>query len=445
MQDKNKLTLIGLLALGISGMAPTDSLAYCTVPATKFAGYNLPISFLLGGLGIFCVAVCFASMAKYISNLGSVYAYNKAALGEKCGFITGWILLLAYLVIMPAHAGLVGNFVAVFFKHFHIALSINFLAFFLTFLIWLISILGIKFTSKISLVLECISLSILILLSVVIVVKAYATGNLTAKPFIPHHNLSGIGQGTVFAVLSYSGFEEICSVSQQSKIPKRNLPKALLWSVAFAPLFFTFITFVQVIGFHIQNMKAFVNSSSPLDALSAQYLGNDWAIVMDFAILISAFGDFLGCANACSYMLYAYSKEHYLPQILSNLSPKLQNPTWAITVTAISTILIYLIFGLPYGYQILYTNASTLGTIGMLVTYIMICVGALVFFKRYHHGSVFVHIIIPIIGALMLIFPLISNIYPVPKYPANLFPYLMVIWVFMGLIIRKMVINKTSK
>lgn len=50
--DRKKLTLLGLFALAISGMAPTDSLAYTTAATTKFAGYNIPVSFLLGGLGI---------------------------------------------------------------------------------------------------------------------------------------------------------------------------------------------------------------------------------------------------------------------------------------------------------------------------------------------------------------------------------------------------------
>ncbi|QBP18027.1 APC family permease [Acetilactobacillus jinshanensis] len=436
--DRKKLTLLGLFALAISGMAPTDSLAYTTAATTKFAGYNIPVSFLLGGLGILCVAVCFAAMAKYIAGAGSVYAYNRKAFGEKGGFITGWILILAYVAIMPAHAGLVGNFANVFLKHFGLHISNRILPFILILIIWIILSLGIRFTSKIALVTELVSLLILLILSVTIFVKVSAAGNLTLKPFMPkHNNWSGIGQGTVFAVLSYSGFEEICSVSEKSNVPKKTIPKALLWTVVLAPIFFVFVTFIQVNGFGLGNMSEFANSASPLDALSVKYLGQPMAMVMDFAILLSAFSAFLGCGNACAYMLYAYSEQHYLPHQLSKLSHKFNGPENAFTFTAILTAVIYAIFGLPYGYRTVYINASTLGTLGMLITYIMICIGCSTFFaknKKYSHSAF--HMIIGILGALILVFPFISNVYPIPKFPANLYPYLIVAWIIIGFVMQ---------
>ena len=201
-------------------------------------------------------------------------------------------------------------------------------------------------------------------------------------------------------------------------------------------IFFSVVTFVEVVGFGITNVSAFANSSSPLDALSTKFLGNTMAIIMDLAIFLSGLASILGSANACAYMLYALGKHHYLPKGFGKFNVKLNSPKNAVNFTAILGAVAYAIFGLPYGYNPIYTNASTLGVLSLLLVYMMVCLGSIVYFKKKNiHFSIIRNLAIPIIGIAMLVLPLLSNIYPVPKFPANLFPYMILLWVIIGFII----------
>lgn len=437
LDNKGKLSQLGVFSLAISGIAPTGCMAYSTVATAEFAGYNIPLSFLVGGLGILCVAICFASMAKYVANAGSVYAYNRQAFGEKGGFITGWILTFAYVIMFVSLIPVCANFANVFLRHVGLHFAIPLLTFIFLLIFWVVSLLGIKLTSQVTLYTEGVSLCILIVLSIVILYKAGISNTLTLKPFIPHHNFSGIGQGMIFAILSLTGFEEVSTVATQTKNPKKLIPKALVKTVVIVSIFFVIVTFVQVIGYGVNNMAAYTKASAPLDALSIKYLGNLMAIIMDFAVFLSCIASVFGCGNACAYMLYALGKRHYLPKQLGEFDDHLNSPKNAINITAVLFIILYSTIGIPEGFQFIYRNASTLAVLGYLLVYMMVCVGSFFYFRKVHRNefSWIKHFIIPLLGIAVLVLPVISNTYPVPAFPANLFPYIIIGWIVIGLIV----------
>ncbi len=76
----------------------------------------MPIAFLLGGIGVLFVAISFVELGKRIPGDGSAYAYNAKALGEKAGFISGWLLVLTYVTFVFSSGAIVGNFANVFSK-----------------------------------------------------------------------------------------------------------------------------------------------------------------------------------------------------------------------------------------------------------------------------------------------------------------------------------------
>lgn len=94
MNHSHKINVVEAFALSLATMAPTGSMAGNTGPGAKFAGINLPISFLIEALAMLLVAVGFCELSKRVSEDGSVYAYNRRSLGEHWGFTSGWIMML---------------------------------------------------------------------------------------------------------------------------------------------------------------------------------------------------------------------------------------------------------------------------------------------------------------------------------------------------------------
>lgn len=113
---KNKrLSLLEVMGLSVAMLAPTGAMAFNTAGAVASSGVVAPLGFLLAGIGILFVGISFVTLGRNIEGEGSAYAYNAKALGEKTGFISGWLLVLTYVTFAFSSSAVVGNFLNVFF------------------------------------------------------------------------------------------------------------------------------------------------------------------------------------------------------------------------------------------------------------------------------------------------------------------------------------------
>ncbi|MFT8977521.1 APC family permease [Liquorilactobacillus nagelii] len=437
--ESKELSMTEVFALSIAAVAPSGAMAFNTTTTATVAGINVPISFLLGSIAILAVGFCFAEMSKNIAGEGSVYAYNKAALGDKAGFITGWALILTYLAYSGGVSGIIADIGQVFFKELGINVSTTLIAISSILVAWIISFFGLKLTTRIALVLEIISILTLTIISTVIIIKGGAAG-LSMKPLVVQgNNLSGIGQGMIFAILCFAGFEGSSTIAMRSKNPKKAVPFAVIATVVIAAIFYIYVSYAQVIGFGISNIHKLATSAAPLDTLAVTYTGKLSAIFIDFATFISGFACLLGTLNACAYMLHAMSKKGYLFKYLGKFNSKLDSPKNAVDTVAIFCLIIYATWGSIVGPEEIYTQLATLGTLSLLIVYMLVCLGTIFYFKKNPQlgNSFFKHVLIPIFGIVILLIPLWSNLYPVPAFPLNIMPYIVVIWFLVGFWINK--------
>lgn len=83
MQKRKKLTLLEVFGLSIAMVAPTGAMSFNTASAAANAGINMPIAFLLGGIGVLFVAISFVELGKRIPGDGSAYAIMPRRLAKR--------------------------------------------------------------------------------------------------------------------------------------------------------------------------------------------------------------------------------------------------------------------------------------------------------------------------------------------------------------------------
>ena len=191
----------------------------------------------------------------------------------------------------------------------------------------------------------------------------------------------------------------------------------------------------RVVGFGVNHVKDLAGSSAPLDTLATTYVGSAMGTFVDFAAMISAFACALGSANAGSRMLFALGRDNALPNFLSRVHQKHGTPHLAVHTIGILMLGFYLLIGLRVGAANFYAYFGTIGTFTLLVAYLLINLAAIRYFgKNRDQGySPVRHLIVPILGFLALLWPVYGNLYPVPSYPFNLFPYIAAIWIIVGI------------
>ena len=439
MVHRKKMSLINTLAVSFTAIAPTCAMASNTTSIAKFAGIHMPLSFILGGLAILLVGTCFAIMASQTSGIGSVYAYNKLALGERMGFVTGWILTLVYVIGGAGAIAMSTNFLQVLFGRFGVHPSAVLIALSMLVLLYLVNLLGIRSASEISLVIEVIAIFILAIVCGAILLHGGMSG-INLRPFqISRSSLPGVGQGIIYVIICFAGFEESTTMTIRTENPRRTIPLTIISTIVLVALIFIVVSYIQVIGYGETRIGSLVSSQSPLDYLAFTYINSKMAALIDFATAISSVASFMGIMNAGAYMLYALGHDHYLPKALGRFDKRLEIPLVALTTIAILYAAEYLALGLPFNNNFAFSAYMGVAGLSFLLVYLLVCAGIIVYLYKKRHEvshSIIKGIVIPVLGIMALCFPLVSNLYPVPPFPMNIIPYLIMIYVLIGLVIH---------
>ena len=62
-------------------------------------------------------------------------------------------------------------------------------------------------------------------------------------------SLGQIFKGSVFGFLSFAGFEAAATLGEETKDPRRSIPRAILGVAIFGGIYFVFVTAVEMMGF----------------------------------------------------------------------------------------------------------------------------------------------------------------------------------------------------
>ncbi|NOZ49230.1 MAG: amino acid permease [Chloroflexi bacterium] len=152
-------------------------------------------------------------------------------------------------------------------------------------------------------------------------------GNLT--PFMPY-GANPIFTTTSVVFISFLGFVKIAAVSEEIKDPGRNLPRALIGSVALVTVLYVLIVIVVAGMFSPQEIQ---HIRSPLTVAARRMLGPVGAGVLVFGGLLATLSSANASIMAASRINLAMSRDGMVPTWLSRIHPKRLTPYRAILLT----------------------------------------------------------------------------------------------------------------
>ena len=442
--------LPGVLFQSITAMAPAAAVATALSPAILFAGASLPLAVLLATIACAFIASSIGQLAIHIPSAGGMYTYISRSLGVRWGFLSAWVFLIAQPLLLPLVAliwgvyteTLIQTLTGVDIPWWVYTILGNILVFTLTYF-------GIRLSARASIILGAIEICIIVTFSITMIVMVGAHNDL--RVFTPIYSvetglggLVGIFQGMVFAFLAFVGFETAAPLGEETHNPKRNIPRAVIYSAIAIGLLYTLASFAGVNGWGIPSIQGYVASTAPWADLGKKYWGVVGPIIVTFAIINSAVGNGNAGINATSRVAYAMGRIGTLPRAFARLSSH-QTPSFAIVVQSIASLVISIVLGVIYGYANAFGLIGTVLTLGLLLLYVASCVSAFVFYRRERPQEfrVLQHVIIPAIPVIILFFVFASQIYPVPPYPLNLALPILLVWIVLG-VVYLLYLNRTN-
>lgn len=432
---KRELGIWEAAALSVAIMAPTAAMALNGSFAASIAGTAVPLAFLGALITIGLVSYSFIEFSRHYAHAGSVYAFNGSGLGPKFGFLSGWALLLTYIAFTGASMAEVGAFFQTFLGYLGVSIPWIIPAVVAGAILWYLSYRDVRLSARVTMLFEGVSVLLILVLTAVILAHGGAHG-LSLKPFlVGKAGVSAVGLASVFAFLSFAGFEGAATLGEETNNPKRSIPRAIGMAVFLTGAFYLLVSYAQSEGFGLtaSGVKAFASSAAPVGTLAQMYMGNAMAAVIMFGATISGFSAALGTATAGSRILFAMGRDGFGPKALGDSHPRHGSPHRALVVVMVISFAVVLLLMHQTGTNV-FGWLGTLGVLALLLVYLVTQIAAIRLFRRNGRwrGGQF---LIPSLAILLLGYALWSNVYPVPAAPYDYFPYGVLAWVVIGVVI----------
>lgn len=331
-QLKREIGFATLLFLAINAIIGTGIFFVPSI-AAGIAGPASIISWIIVGVISIIIALCFAELSNSYPKCGGVYEYAKEAFGEETGFIVGW---LGWLIANVTIAMLVVGSFSYLKELISISPTLQ-IVLALIFVIGmnLINIKGINMSIKTMLFFAGATI---LALWILISWGAY-TIDLSQLSGIFMWPSSKIFLAMVFILETFFGWETISYLSEETKDPKQNIPRALIFGTIAVVLFAIGIIIIVLGVLPWQTVAA---SEAPLTLAAANFMP---PVVIKFvAILI--FLNIMGGAAAwiitTPRLIFAMGRDGMLPKSLNKIHPKFGTPINAIILQTFLTSAILL-------------------------------------------------------------------------------------------------------
>ena len=363
MQNQNQPALkreLGAKSLALNAINLTVGAGIFVLPAivAQNLGYSAFIAYIVCGLLIVLIMLCFAEVGSKVTTAGGSYAYVEKAFGPFAGFLINTLFWFGYASLADAA---VINAMADALKEFNPAFSDKYIRIGLFILVFgvlsLINIRGVKSGSQFAITVTLLKLTPLILM-IILGLFSISSANLTVSSW---PGVNEIGQTSLILFFAFMGTEAALNISGEIKNPQRSIPRGIFMGVAGIVIIYLLIQFVAqgVLG----NQLA-AESNAPLAATAAKLVGVVGGTILVVTSIVSMFGLLSGDVLAQPRLLFAASKDKLLPDFLGKVHPKFASPYWAIIAYSLCGI----ILASSGGFQQLANLASS----SMLIIYLAV-------------------------------------------------------------------------
>jgi amino acid transporter len=403
------------------------------VVVAGIAGLGSWVSYLIATIGCVFVGSCISTLAKRHPEAGSYFIYIGRNFGAVPGAVAGWLMILAYLACGMAVVSGAPLYINTILAPFDLSLSNGWLT------VYGVAFLGvvayasyrdIQMSSRVGLVLEVVSLSIIIVITALVVAHKGTVVD-PQQLNIGKLPIAGIMSAMAFAVFSFVGFESAATLAKEARNPQKAVPFAVMGSVAGAGIFFTVISYFMVLG-DGDNTQAIATSSSPFsDMTNAAHL--PWAAaVVYFAATISAFACTLACLNAGSRMIFSMSRYQFLHGSMGLVHKTHKTPYAALFASAAAILVGYLAVATSQGFVLSFDIFGTISTYGFVVVYLGVTIVSSL--DVYKSGVLKPwHVISSVIGAALMLFVIYASVVPWPAAPCQYLPQVFIGYIAVGL------------
>ena len=358
---RKRLGPVDLMSFGIGIVIGTGIFTLTGIAAKDLAGPGVVISFALAGFVSLLAALCYAELSSAVPTAGSAYTYAYATIGEIFAWIIGWDLILEFalgaaVVARGWSAYLAGLTDAIPTSLFGESAPVNVGAVVIVLLLGAVAYIGIREAKWVTNILVLIKVLICLF---VVLAGAFFVKTANWSPYVPDgapppdetsgltqplwqavvgvepsvYGMAGVLSAAAIVFFSYTGFEAVANLGEETRNPKRDLPLGLLGTLGICTLLYVAVSAVLTGMVHYSE----IDEGAPISA-AFETVGLGWAAVLiGVAAIAGLTSVILVDIVAMGRIGFAMARDGLLPEPLSRVHPRFGTPS-AITLMTVALI-----------------------------------------------------------------------------------------------------------
>jgi amino acid transporter len=415
---KNAIGFVSSIVIGVASTAPGYSLAATLGFVAAAVALQSPAILLISFIPMFLVAGGYYYMNKADPDCGTSFSWVTKAMGPQLGWIAGWAIVVADIIVMANLAQIAGLYSFELFGWTAAAEST--FAVTLVGVAWIvvmtaIVVIGIELSARTQVGLLAAEIFTLALFAIVALIKVYA-GSAPAASIDPSISWlnpfslspSEISAGMLLAVFIYWGWDSTATVNEETEDPSEAPGKASV--IATLILLVIYIVVAVAAQSYAGVADLVKNQEDVLSTLGTQVFGSPLDKLLIIAVLTSAAASTQTTILPTARTTLSMARAHALPESLGKVHPRFLTPhvstllmgglsiVWYVGLTLISEDILF----------------DSLAALGLMIAFYLGITGfaCTIYYRRELTRSVKNFFFIgvgPTLGGAILFFLLIKN------------------------------------
>jgi Amino acid permease len=305
----------GVLMQSVAQISPTLGIFYTIAFNTGQAGVTAPLTYLAAFIVCLSLAVPLSGLARHLPSAGGFYTYISQGIGPRSGFITGWLYAVMVTIVPAALAAFTGavlhdeldgkyGFPVPWWAYALVILGVCFAC----------AYRGIVISARFMIIMSAFEIAVGLGLALSGLASP-GPGGVNASGFNPGNigGSSGFFLAIVLSIFAFTGFESAAAVGEESRDPRRIIPRAITGSLALIGAFYVVCAWGLQVGWGTANLGALANSpTAPAFVLAERLWHGGWIVVL-IALVNSGLGVCIACTTSSTRTVYGMARTGVLP------------------------------------------------------------------------------------------------------------------------------------
>jgi len=352
-------------------------------------GVGMPGAFVIAAVVLMIFAVGYVAMSRHVTNAGAFYAYVTLGLGRIPGLGSASLAIFAYNAIQ---AGLYGGFgyYASELLNPRLGVDIPWWAYAFAGLVLCLGlgVQGVHSGAKLLGVFMTLEVAMITVLSVFSLFgDAVPVTDFSLEPFSPSVVLGGaLGVALMFAHASFIGFEGSAIYGEEARDPARTIPRATYLSIAFMGVLYAVSGWLIMNALGLNKVVAIATETGGnfIFVASDTIIGHNISLIFQILIVTATFAAIVTFHNNVARYLFSLGRQELVWKPLGWTLQRRQTPWVASVVQSAMVGIVIALFALfdQDPFATLFTWATGIGTIGVILSQLVAGVAIFVFFRK---------------------------------------------------------------